>query len=132
MQIATRHPDIDTAHPDDALHPRLIQRVRDGDFAELDEAVRLQAGLFDTREGARRVTLMVPVLADRHGFSRTRTDNRPAEPAALTEHLRVAGALYDRFRGVCGVRNLDARRPLLRVLVRPIAPERTLHVVGHD
>ena len=84
----------------------------------------LETRLLNRRERAGRVALPVPVLTDRDGFARPGTDNGPVEPAALSEHLGVAGARLHSARD-------DTVGPVLCILVRPVAPQGTLHVVRH-
>src|SRR2546425_7660660 len=92
LEIPAGDPQVNAPHPERALHPGRVQRVGSRDLAELHVAVRLETRLFDGRERTWRVALPVPVLTDRDGHPRPRTDNRPVEPAALSEDLRIAGA----------------------------------------
>src|SRR5438045_5416528 len=133
IEISAGDSHVDTAEPERALNPGCVQRIGNRELAEFHVPVLLETGLLDSRERAGRVALAIPILTDRNGFSRARSDHRAVEPAALAEDLRVAGALLDCvFRiGRSRSRNLDAVCPLLSVLMRAIAPEGALHVVRH-
>ena len=89
MQVAARHADVHAAHADEALHPRLVQRVGERDLAQLDVAVVLEAGFLDAGERAAGITAAVPVFADRNCLAGARADDGPIEPAALPEHLVI-------------------------------------------
>src|SRR6267378_6373269 len=119
-QVPAGETHVDAQKPERSLNPGRVERVADRDLAQLDVAVLLDACLFHARERARRVALPIPVLTDRDGRPRAGAHDRAVEPAALSEHLRVAGAC----RAVAG-------RPLVGVLVRPVAPQGTLDVVRH-
>src|SRR5678816_458665 len=71
MQVAAAETHLDALHAEDISDPRLIGGIRDGDFAQLDEA-----RVFDALAG-RAVevvtqSLPVPILANRYRRSGTR------------------------------------------------------------
>src|SRR4029077_3959693 len=120
LQVPTRDADIDAREADGALHPGRVDRVAHRDLAQLHEPTILDAGLVDADERARGDEL-VPVLADRDRGAGTRAGHRTIPPAALAERLQVSGARGRRAPGACCT--------LLRVEVRPVAPQSALGAV---
>src|SRR5258708_26196759 len=90
-QFTARHPDVDAREPEGALHPGRVERVREGDLAQLREAGVLDARFVDAEERASDY-VAVPVLADRRRHAGTRPHDGAIIPAALAENLRVPGA----------------------------------------
>src|SRR3989475_4285618 len=118
LEIPAGGPQVDAHDSERALDPGRVQRIGNRDLAELHVAVRLETRFLDARERARRVALPVPVLPDRDGHPRSRTDNRPVEPADLSEDLRIPG----RRRTVA-----EPHMPV--VYTRPMAPLCTLPIL---
>src|SRR5438132_11321003 len=127
VQVSAGHPGVDAPEAERALHPRRVQRVGDRYLAQLDVAIVVETRLVVVRERARGEVSVVPVLADRNRQSGPRTGDRPVVPPT--------GAERPHAQWVIGVRHAPRRRadgPMLGVLVRPVAPQRSLRAVGDD
>src|SRR5436309_5756484 len=97
VQVSARHPDVDAAEAEGALHPRRVQRVRERDLAQLDVAVVVEARLVVAGERAGSQVAIVPVLADRNRHSGPRAGDRPVVPATFAERphaQRVIGVRH--------------------------------------
>src|SRR5262249_45423699 len=117
LEIAARDTELDAAHTERAPDPRLVERVADGQFAELHIAPVSDAPFVDAREGARSEGIVtIPVLADRERDTLARPNHWPRIESILADGLHVSSAVRGRRR--------RARRAALGILVRPVAVER--------
>src|SRR5207244_3367303 len=97
VEIPARHAHLDGAEAEAALHPRVVERVSQGDLAQLDVPAVLDELLRRAAEQpadprADRGAL-VPVLTDRNWCAGAGTDHGALERGVrLTDHVQVAAA----------------------------------------
>src|ERR1051325_11324476 len=90
LQVATGNPDVDAAEAEQPVHPLAVERVANGDLAQLDEAAVLDELARDRSEP--RSEAREPGLPDLHLRPRARPAHRPGQ-VALPKHDAVAADL---------------------------------------